>query len=433
MISKRENAILTYTNTLFYPLAPRAEEVKVEDIAHALSQMCRANGHFRTFYSVAQHSINCAKEAKARGLSDKVQLACLLHDASEAYISDITRPVKYYLDDYKKIERNLQQVIYEKFGIANLTDDECGQVGDIDNALLHHEFEHLHYRGIFDFSPRLYADADFTERSMTSVEAEFLQLIQRIMSHIVGGGNNCKCVGIDSCKKTGQHYGWAAFWIEADSGYSFDVYPAITDIMADHHDAGCILIDIPIGLPETEQENRLRPDRELRGRLKGKSSSVFNTPCRQAVYSREKQEAKAVNLAITKKSLSEQSLGFSKKIREVDEFLRANPRYIGRIRESHPEYGFALLDGGKPLLSRKTEDSGFAERREVLKRYFADTENALCEIRSQYPKRLLDDFVDAMVLAVIGVAGTQRGFETIPEQPAKDSKGLPMEIVYARM
>ncbi|MDF2874107.1 MAG: hypothetical protein K0R22_790 [Sporomusa sp.] len=433
MLSKRENAILTYSNTLFYPLAPRAEEVAIQDIAHALSQMCRANGHFKTFYSVAQHSINCAREAAKRGYTAKVQLACLLHDASEAYISDITRPVKYYLDDYKKIEQNLQKVIYEKFEITDLTADECGQVGEIDNALLHHEFEHLHYRGIFDVAPPLYSAADFAERSMVAVEAEFLTLARSLLNHPEGIRKICKCVGIDSCKKTGKHYGWAVFWIEDDGGYGFGVYPAIADIMAEHHDAACILIDIPIGLPETEAENRLRPDRELRGRLKGKSSSVFNTPCRQAVYSQDKLEAKAVNLTITNKSLSEQSLGFSQKIREVDEFLQLNSQYIGCLRESHPEYGFALLAGGRPLISRKTEDSGYTERREVLKQYFADTENALKEIMSQYPKRLLDDFVDAMALAVVGVAGMQRGFATIPGQPAKDSRGLPMEIVYVRM
>lgn len=189
---KRENAILTYTNTLFYPLAPQADEVKLEDIAHALSQMCRANGHFKSFYSVAQHSINCAREAQARGWADKVQLACLLHDASEAYISDITRPVKYYLDDYKKIEQHLQNVIYEKFGIKELSHEECGQIGDIDNALLHHEFEQLHYQGLFEVSPPLYAIADFTERRMTDVEAEFIQLAQFIMSRIaIGKKGNC--------------------------------------------------------------------------------------------------------------------------------------------------------------------------------------------------------------------------------------------------
>lgn len=186
MRSKREQAILTYTNTLFYPLAPRAEEVKIKDIAHALAQMCRANGHFRTFYSVAQHSINCAREAAARGLPVRIRLACLLHDASEAYISDITRPVKYYLDDYKKIEHKLQTVIYQKFGIGALTASECRQIGAVDNALLHHEFEQLHYRGIFAVAPPLYSTADFAERGMRSVEAEFLGLarcLRRLMNN----------------------------------------------------------------------------------------------------------------------------------------------------------------------------------------------------------------------------------------------------------
>lgn len=181
---KRENAILTYTNTLFYPLAPKMDEVKLEDITHALSQMCRANGHFKTFYSVAQHSINCAKEARARGLSNRMQLACLLHDASEAYISDITRPVKCYLDEYRKIETHLQKVIYEKFGITDLTKEECLQIQDIDNALLHHEFECLHYQGIYESCPPLHMDHDFAERRMVDVENQFIQLIRHILDSI---------------------------------------------------------------------------------------------------------------------------------------------------------------------------------------------------------------------------------------------------------
>jgi len=174
---KRKNAILTFTNTLFYPLAPRADEVKIEDIAHALSQMCRANGHFKTFYSVAQHSINCAKEAKARGLSPRIQLACLIHDASEAYISDITRPVKYYLDEYIKIERKLQQVIFEKFNIGDLSDEELNIVEEIDNVLLYYEFEQLHHQGLAEqFPMKPYSNPDVTEKDMRSVEKEFMQL-----------------------------------------------------------------------------------------------------------------------------------------------------------------------------------------------------------------------------------------------------------------
>lgn len=429
---KRDNAILTYTNTLFYPLAPRAAAVKLEDIAHALAQMCRANGHFKTFYSVAQHSLNCAREAKARGLPERLQLACLLHDASEAYISDITRPVKQYLDEYKRIERNLQQVIYYKFGIGDLTEAECGHIGEIDDALLHHEFKALHYQGIMKISPRLYAAADFAERSMRAVEQEFLVMAGHLLGNAKNGEQGGKCIGIDSCKKTGQYHGWSAFWLETDGSYGFAVYPSIAGIMAEHHDAACILIDIPIGLPETPAEAAARPDSELRRRLKKKSSSVFNTPCRQAVYCSDKQVAKRMNQAVLHKSLSEQSLGFTSKIREVDEFLHQNPQYAGRIRESHPEYAFALLNDGQPLTSKKSEAAGLAERRLILGGLFDAADKAWREISLQYPKQLLDDFSDAMVLAVMGTFGRHNGFVTIPAQPEKDSRGLPMEVVYCR-
>lgn len=180
----RENAILTYTNTLFYPLEPEAAEVKLADIAHALSQMCRANGHFKTFYSVAQHSINCANEAKARGLSARIQLACLLHDGSEAYISDITRPVKCYLHEYRKIEHKLQQVIFSRFGVGDQTEDEKQHVAEIDNALMYFEFEKLHNRGIHKSPPPVYSEPDVKVRSMRAVEAELIALAESILGKI---------------------------------------------------------------------------------------------------------------------------------------------------------------------------------------------------------------------------------------------------------
>ena len=425
----RQNAILTYTNTHFYPLDPQMDEVKIEDIAHALSQMCRANGHFKTFYSVAQHSINCALEARTRGLSNRIQLACLLHDASEAYISDITRPVKCYLDEYRKIEHKLQQVIYLKFGIADQTEEEVRHVADIDNALLYYEFEHLHHQGIHEHASQLYSHPDVAEKSMTAVEAEVIQLTRHIMNSMVAEGKSSyKCVGIDSCKK-----GWAAFWQNSCGSYGFVIYSDIAALMTEHNDAGCLLIDIPIGLPETQQSELARPDRELRNRLQGKKSSVFNTPCRQAVYCQDKRDAKALNLKFLNKSLSEQSLGFARKIQEVDQFLFDNTQYIGRLRESHPEYCFAILNHGRPLISKKSEPIGFEERERIMSQYFTHAGKAINEIRSQYHKRLLDDFVDAMVLAVIGHMGMQNGFETIPQRPQTDSRGLPMEIVYSKI
>ena len=120
--------ITTYNGEDFDPVNPDTNKIKIEDIAHALSLICRANGHSKHFYSVAQHCINCANEAKARGLSARIQLACLFHDGSEAYISDITRPVKQHLPEYLEIEKNLQSKIYEKFLGAEMSAEEQAHV-----------------------------------------------------------------------------------------------------------------------------------------------------------------------------------------------------------------------------------------------------------------------------------------------------------------
>ena len=76
------------------PLHIKEEDIYLEDIAHALSLLCRGNGHIKYFYSVAQHSLNCAKEAQSRGYSKYVVLSCLFHDASETYMSDLITPIK---------------------------------------------------------------------------------------------------------------------------------------------------------------------------------------------------------------------------------------------------------------------------------------------------------------------------------------------------
>ena len=112
----------TYTGKKIDPMSMTADDVSIQDIAHALSLTCRGGGPVSYFFSVAQHSINCMKEAKARGWSERLQLACLLHDASEAYISDIIRPVKVHLSNYLEIEGNIMKVILERFGLDDLSE-----------------------------------------------------------------------------------------------------------------------------------------------------------------------------------------------------------------------------------------------------------------------------------------------------------------------
>ena len=174
--------IVTFKGEKFTPLDPDINQIHIEDIAHSLSLMCRANGHIDYFFSIAQHSINCAGEAKARGLSLRVQLICLLHDASEAYISDLTRPVKHYMTEYKKIEKNLQDIIFSKFLGEPITAEEFILMNQIDNDMLVSEFDALmKKRKIFDQTPNLSSTPSFEYRNQTEVETEFLKTYYGIM------------------------------------------------------------------------------------------------------------------------------------------------------------------------------------------------------------------------------------------------------------
>lgn len=137
--------ITTYTKVHFTPLSPVKEDLRIEDIAHALSLMTRANGHFPEFYSVGQHCVACCEEAIARGYGARLSLACLLHDAAEAYLADVTRPVKAHMQQFQEIEERLLSVIYEHFLGEVLSEQEEACVKDVDDTLLYHEF--LHYMG----------------------------------------------------------------------------------------------------------------------------------------------------------------------------------------------------------------------------------------------------------------------------------------------
>ena len=172
--------ILTYTKTEFYPLEPRIEDIDIEDRAHALSLLCRANGHFKHFYSVGLHSLNCAYEAQARGYSKNVILGCLLHDGSEAYLADITRPVKKHLHKYLEIEDVLQSKIFEKW-IPTLSEEEKKLVFEVDDAILYYEFTTLFGERIFDYVPILKSKPRFDYIEFMSIENEFKELLNKLL------------------------------------------------------------------------------------------------------------------------------------------------------------------------------------------------------------------------------------------------------------
>lgn len=172
--------IMTCSHKMFDPLNPEIELIDIADIAHSLSMLCRANGHFQRFYSVGMHSINCAKEAIARNYSRKVQLACLLHDGSEAYLSDVTRPVKQEIPRYKEIEEPLQDVIWKKFLGEDLTEEENRLVFLIDDDILENEFPALMGAKLKETVPVLASQAQFEFESFQKTEEEFLALFHAL-------------------------------------------------------------------------------------------------------------------------------------------------------------------------------------------------------------------------------------------------------------
>lgn len=173
------SSIVTFTGRHFDPTDPEENLIDLSDIGHALSLICRGNGHVKYFYSVAQHSIACCREAEARGYSNRVQLACLLHDASEAYMSDVTRPVKALLTEYLKVEENLQNMIWNKYLKSPLTKVEKQQVFEVDDDMLAYEFAEIMPEKIRDTEVKLEADIRCVFKNMSEVEDEFLELAKK--------------------------------------------------------------------------------------------------------------------------------------------------------------------------------------------------------------------------------------------------------------
>lgn len=109
----REPWIQTHCGIAFPLLNPKPEHIVLEDIAHALSQISRFNGHLVRPYTVAEHSINVASI-----LPPEHRLWGLLHDAAEAYIGDITRPLKAAIPALEEVELRVLRVVARKYGLS---------------------------------------------------------------------------------------------------------------------------------------------------------------------------------------------------------------------------------------------------------------------------------------------------------------------------
>lgn len=161
--------IATYTEGVaISPLNPDPADIVIEDISHALSNQCRFTGHTRYFYSVAQHSV-----AVSMLLPEKYALWGLLHDATEAYLSDIARPIKRFNADfgniYTMVEDGLMDAIITRFGLER-TLPMPDVVKEVDNLMLANEIRHLMPQSPLYEGWEAYADVPLSLLSQTYPE-----------------------------------------------------------------------------------------------------------------------------------------------------------------------------------------------------------------------------------------------------------------------
>jgi 5'-deoxynucleotidase YfbR-like HD superfamily hydrolase len=187
--------IEVYGGGKFYPLDPRPDEIKLRNIAHGLSMMCRFNGQCKRFFSVAQHSMNVAKEVASltrdweRRKSVKAQLLALLHDASECLgISDICSPAKKYMPEYQAIEKKIQDTVWSAFNLEH-TDEEYELIDLVDKAMAAYEARELmtcthwdlSYSYLVQAEPESKSYIDLSVRDMKEIENNFHGMIFRLL------------------------------------------------------------------------------------------------------------------------------------------------------------------------------------------------------------------------------------------------------------
>ena len=234
-----------------------------------------------------------------------------------------------------------------------------------------------------------------------------------------------KYIGVDGCK-----IGWFYTAISHENVWEIGASENITKLWETLKDVSLILIDIPIGLPFNEPRSCDLEARKLLG--KGKTSTVFPPPCREALSAKSYKEACEINRKILGKKISIQAYHISKKIKEVDDSLLNNPKARRIIRETHPEICFWALAGGKSMKFSKKKKHGFDERLDLLKKVFPPAVSIVNAALKRYKRKEVakDDILDSLAAAI--VAGSQsKSIAAIPEVPEKDKMSLPMEMVFS--
>lgn len=162
-------------------LNPDPDTIDLESIAHALSMMCRFGGHAPRFYSVAEHSVLACKIANADCKDNEVLRAVLMHDATEAFVGDMVKPLKVAMPEYRKVEEKVETAVGVRFGID--FHKHAATIKHYDRAML--KAEKIHFwpedsEEWFGFSEIDERDVKFCEYAPLQARSVFLELAQAL-------------------------------------------------------------------------------------------------------------------------------------------------------------------------------------------------------------------------------------------------------------
>ncbi len=181
MTERSGPVVETYTGGRFAPFDPDPADVRLRDIAAGLAHTCRFSGHCQQFYSVAQHSLHVSREFD----DPRLELFGLLHDAGEAYLGDIPRPIKAEFDGIETREADIRDAVWTAFGVDPPTPGEWERVMTADDRLLACEADRLLADGSWaEQPPNL--DYDLRAGDIGTVRERFRSRGDRLLARLDG-------------------------------------------------------------------------------------------------------------------------------------------------------------------------------------------------------------------------------------------------------
>ena len=231
--------------------------------------------------------------------------------------------------------------------------------------------------------------------------------------------------GVDGCRA-----GWIAVFHDMTSGaIVVRLVERFVEMLEAPERPRIVAVDMPIGLLDAAQPGGRGPESDLRRLLAraGRASCVFTPPVRAALAAPSYRAANRVNRASSadRLGLSKQSYNLIPKLAELDASMTRARQ--ARIFEAHPEFAFALMNGGDPLAAPKKTGEGFRRRVELLRRHgFGEAANAACAFARR--DAMPDDVLDAAAVARTALRILRDEAVRFPARPPRDSRGLRMEV-----